>query len=233
MNDSETYTFEDERRYINPTLSRDEQLDFVDTLRDTMHQNTTDIGTQTERLGTNIPSNLGGLTGSNSYFAQRYQTTPLENQVNTLKATAQAKALNDLLTNYETQMKNKAQQAYRGAARRSSYGSATGSSSGSDSGNQNTSDFQVEYVEPIAYDQSGALSVAWSEDNPSTHTIFRDGYSYTTDDSNGKLYYTNDPDYVVGGDGYYHYQSAAEQRKQNMSLVDRALFNALSIFGGI
>lgn len=115
MNDSEFYDFED-RRYINPTLSRDEQLEFVNTLRDTVDRNTAQVNTQTQKLGTDISPNLGGLSGSNNYFKQRYQTTPVQSQVATLKATAQAKALNDLMTNYQSQAANRYQQAYRTAA---------------------------------------------------------------------------------------------------------------------
>ena len=112
MNPSEYYEFEN-RAYVNPTLSRDEQLGFVDNLRDTVRKDTAQINTQTQRLGKDIPSNLGGLTGSGSYFAQRYQTTPLQSQVSTLKAAAQSKALNDLLSNYQSQAANRYNQAYR------------------------------------------------------------------------------------------------------------------------
>ena len=114
MDPSEYYEFED-RAYVSPTVSRDEQLNFVNTLRDTVDSNTAQINAQTQNLGTNITPNLGGLTGSDSYFAQRYQTTPVETQANTLKATAQAKALNDLMTNYQNQAANRYQQAYRRA----------------------------------------------------------------------------------------------------------------------
>lgn len=119
MDASEYYDFED-RRYVSPTVSRDEQLAFADNLRDVMGKNAAQINASTQALGTNIPSSMGGLTGSGSYFAQRYQTTPVESAVNTLRATAQAKALNDLMGNYEKQMANRAQQAYRRAKRRAS-----------------------------------------------------------------------------------------------------------------
>lgn len=121
MNPSEYYEFEN-RAYVNPTLSRDEQLGFVDNLRDTVRKDTAQINTQTQRLGKDIPSNLGGLTGSGSYFAQRYQTTPLQSQVSTLKAAAQSKALNDLLSNYQNQAANRYNQAYRSYNKRNSGG---------------------------------------------------------------------------------------------------------------
>ncbi len=120
MDPSEYYEFED-RAYVSPTVSRDEQLNFVNTLRDTVDTNTAQINAQTQSLGTDITSNLGGLTGSDGYFAQRYQTIPVESQVNTLKATAQAKALNDLMTNYQNQAANRYNQAYRRAKARNYY----------------------------------------------------------------------------------------------------------------
>lgn len=126
MNPDEYYTYED-RVYVSPTVSRDEQLGFVDTLRDTVSSNAARIGAQTQALGTNISPNLGGLAGSEGYFAQRYQTTPVEAQVKTLKATAQAKALNDLLSNYQSQAQEKYNQAYRSYKKRAaSYGGGTG-----------------------------------------------------------------------------------------------------------
>lgn len=198
MNDSETYTFEDERRYINPTLSRDEQLGFVDTLRDTMRQNTADIGTQTERLGTNVPSNLGGLTGSNGYFAQRYQTTPLENQVNTLKATAQAKALNDLLSNYEDQMKNKAQQAYRKAARRAS---SNDTSSGTIEGEY----LQQEPDSNVASPDMIMPTTGWPEGVSvrGYGTINNERFYQNAD--TGEVLYTDSPDWAKDSTGVYRY----------------------------
>lgn len=121
MNDNEFYEFED-RVYSSPTVSRDEQLDFISNLRDTMGKESQRIATQTENLGTAVPSDLGGLGGSGSYFQQRYQTMPVENTVANLRATAQAKALNDLMSNYEAQAKNRYSQAYRRASNLASSG---------------------------------------------------------------------------------------------------------------
>ena len=114
MDPNEFYEYEG-RYYQSPTLTRDETLGFVDQLRDTVRQNNAEIASSTQALGTNVPSNLGGLTGANGYFAQRYQTAPIETQVNTLRATAQADALNKLMTNYKNQAANRYQQAYRRA----------------------------------------------------------------------------------------------------------------------
>lgn len=132
MNASEVYDFEG-RTYLQPTLSSGEQEAFIGALRDTVNRNTAQINRQTRNLGTQIPSIQGGLTGSEGYFAQRYQTIPVETQTKTLKATAQAKALNDILSNYQAQYKNRLQQAARSAARRAGGGGG-GSGSGGGGG---------------------------------------------------------------------------------------------------
>ena len=120
-------------------------MSFVDTLRDTVGKDTAQINAQTQALGTDVPSNLGGLTGSEGYFTQRYQTTPVEAQVNTLKATAQAKALNDLMTNYQNQLQNKYNQAYRSYQKRPrNSGGSAGGSNNSNGGNSSTWDGDFE-----------------------------------------------------------------------------------------
>lgn len=112
MNNDEFYTYED-RAYIKPTLSSGEQEKFIDNLRDTQKQNTAQIGQQTYNLGTQVPSNLGGLGGGESYFTSRYQTPQTNEMVETLKSAAQAQALNDILSNYQSQLKNRYSQAQR------------------------------------------------------------------------------------------------------------------------
>jgi len=206
MDASEFYDLED-RRYVSPTVSRDEQLGFVDTLRDTMGRNTAQINAQTERLGTNIPSSMGGLAGSGSYFTQRYQTTPLEARANTLKATAQAKALNDLMSNYERQMANRARQAYRSAARRAS---TSGGSGGGDSPEG----------EPKEYYENLELTLdsdEWANSGESAVTGYgMDGYEYWKNPETGKMLKTNDPNYIKGSDGYYHDRNAMRNNYQTV-----------------
>lgn len=198
--DNETYLWENDRRYIQPTLSRDEQLGFVNTLRDTMGRNTNQINTQTHNLGTDIPSNLGGLTGTKSYFNQRYQTIPLESQANTLKAAAQAKALNDLMSNYENQMKNRANQAYRAASRRASSGSGGGSADG-----------EVEYEDPTEttpYETSADMimpTAGWPEGVSVTGygTINNERFYKNAD--TGEILYTDSSNYAQDSNGIYRY----------------------------
>lgn len=125
MDKTEIVDFEGQR-YVDPHLSQDERLAFANQLREMMGAETERIASQTKTLGTDVPSVQGGLSGANGYFAQRYQTTPVETQVRTLEAAARAKALNDLMSNYETQVKNRYNQAYRSAQRRANSNSGGG-----------------------------------------------------------------------------------------------------------
>lgn len=68
------YTEIDGRRYLNPTLQVTQTEDFIDRLRANQQANNAQINMQTRNLGTNVSSNLGGLTGGTGYFTSRYQT---------------------------------------------------------------------------------------------------------------------------------------------------------------
>lgn len=113
MNEPEEYYNFEERVYETPTQSRDEQMSFIDNLRAVQQANNAQIKTQTENLGTQIPSVKGGLTGPEGYFQQRYQVTPTNALVADLKAAAQADALNKVLSNYGDQMQKRYNDAYR------------------------------------------------------------------------------------------------------------------------
>lgn len=151
MDTSEFYEYED-RAYVNPTLSSGEQEQFIDNLRNIQSQNNAQIAEQTYNLGTEVPSNLGGLGGGEAYFTSRYQTPQVNEMAETLKAAAQAQALNDVMTNYNTQLQNQYKQAYRAAqsrARRRAGG--TGGTGGTDGkkDDDNTSGWDGDII-PIA-----------------------------------------------------------------------------------
>ena len=112
MNSDEFYDYED-RSYIEPTLSSDEQKAFISNLRDIQEQNNAQIAQQTYNLGTQVPSNLGGLGGGEAYFNARYQTPQVDEMVATLKSAADAQELNDIMSNYQAQLKNRYSQAQR------------------------------------------------------------------------------------------------------------------------
>lgn len=128
---TESYSFED-RQYIDPTVSRDEQLGFIDRLREIENKDLRKIATDTHNLGTDVPSNLGGLsgigapnslgisgadTGSAGIWRNRYERPQVNALVSDLKATAQATALNTALNNMLNQYKNRYNQAARAAAK--------------------------------------------------------------------------------------------------------------------
>jgi hypothetical protein len=120
--DDFSYT-ENDRRYINPQVSLDEQNAFIDNLRNTQQTNTAQITQDTQNLGTELPSNLGGLGGGTSYFKARYQTPQTNSMVADLRATAQAQALGTLMSNEIAKAKKRYNDAYRAAKKRSNGGS--------------------------------------------------------------------------------------------------------------
>lgn len=109
---------ENGRRYIDPNVSLNEQNDFIQKLRDTQGQRNAQIAQQTHNLGTDVPSNLGGLNGSEAYFNARYQTPQTNNLVGELKSAAQAQALQTALNNELSKAQKRYNDAYRAAAAR-------------------------------------------------------------------------------------------------------------------
>lgn len=127
---AETYTFED-RTYIEPTVSRDEQLGFIDRLREIENKDLQKIATDTHNLGSDLPSNLGGLSGTNpdagsaGIWRNRYEQPQTNALVASLRSSAQASALNDVLNNAMKQYKHRYNEAYR-AAQKAKSPSTTG-----------------------------------------------------------------------------------------------------------
>lgn len=160
MNSDEFYEFED-RAYLNPTLSSGEQEAFINNLRNTQNQNNAQIAEQTYNLGTEVPSNLGGLGGGESYFTSRYQTPQVGEMTETLKAAAQAQALNDVMNDYNAQLQNRYKQAYRSAqsrARRRAGGVGGTGGTGGTGGNSSSwdGDFEDDPTDKNdGYDHSG------------------------------------------------------------------------------
>lgn len=107
MNENEDYFSFEDRVYLNPTQSRDEQLSFIDTLRETQANNTTQINADTYALGSQLPSSLGGLRGGEETFAARYQRPQTEATIADLRTAAQQSALNQALTNLQSAWKKR------------------------------------------------------------------------------------------------------------------------------
>lgn len=119
--ENEYYSFEN-RNYINPQVSLDEQNRFIDNLRNVQAQKNQQIATQTYNLGSALPSNLGGLIGGGGYWKSRYQTPQTNTLVNDLRTAAQSKALSDVLANEQAKMQKRYNAAYRASQIRGSNG---------------------------------------------------------------------------------------------------------------
>lgn len=128
---TEEYVEVEGRQYVNPQTGLDAANSFIDRLRETQSLQNQEITQQTRNLGTDIPSNLGGLVGGEGYFTSRYQTPQTNSVVANLRATAQAQALNQALENEQAIWKNRYQQAYRNYRKRqaASGGGGGGASS--------------------------------------------------------------------------------------------------------
>lgn len=112
------YTEVEGRVYSDPQIGIEETSDFIEKLRATQGQQNQEITQQTQRLGTDVPTNLGGLTGADSYFTSRYQTPQTISNIANLRATAQAAALNEVLANEQAIWKKRYQDAYRNYQKR-------------------------------------------------------------------------------------------------------------------
>lgn len=112
------YTEVEGRLYANPQIGIDETNTFIDNLRAVQGQQNQEITQQTQRLGTDIPTNLGGLTGAESYFTSRYQVPQTNANIANLRATAQAAALNEVLANEQAMWKKRYQDAYKNYQKR-------------------------------------------------------------------------------------------------------------------
>lgn len=151
------------RAYLNPQVAVDESNAFIDNLRASQNRQNQEIATDTQRLGTNVPSDLGGLVGADSYFASRYQTPQTNSVVANLRAAAQANALNQILQDERAMWKKKYQDTYRDYQKRQyrkAYGGGSGGGSGGGNGG-NTSTWDGE-IEDVVTDGSGGLTAVGS-----------------------------------------------------------------------
>ena len=116
------------RYYVNPQISLDESNTFIDNLRTSQGQQNQEIFSDTRMLGTDVPSNLGGLTGADSYFTSRYQVPQTNAAAANLRAAAQASALNQVLEDQQSMWKKRYNDAYR-AYQKSAYNKTNSPSS--------------------------------------------------------------------------------------------------------
>lgn len=112
------YTVIDNAAYANPQVALDESNKFIDNYRAIQAADTAQIASDTQNLSTDVPSSQGGLGGATSYFTSRYQTPQTVSAIADLRATAQSKALSDIMSNEQAHWKQKYSDAYRAAQKR-------------------------------------------------------------------------------------------------------------------
>lgn len=214
--ENETYDFES-RTYINPQVSLDEQNAFVDNLRNVQKTNNDQINMQTYNLGTAVPSSVGGLTGANSYFSSRYQTPQTNSLAANLRATAQAKALNDVLANEQAKMQKRYNDAYHASQIRQTNPTPTKDPEG-----------EVDYN-----GQQTKTDLTGEQDKKGPYYTTTDVYEYPTTSSDRRSKQTThdvrvvrDPSgnfvsIVIGGIPYYGREGRAKyNRYKQMGVVE-------------
>lgn len=154
------YSEIESRYYLNPQIALDESNNFIENLRSTQQQNTAQIARDTEQLGTAVSSNLGGLGGSTDYWMARYSTPQTNLVTANLRAAAQAKALNDVLSNEQAIWKKRYQDAYRAYQKRIYDASKTPQNPADDGG--------VEYEDTGGYTNLDAVQDINQYDTTST-----------------------------------------------------------------
>ena len=181
MNDKELITSDQKLLQVNPDVSRDEQLDFINTYRNLQAADTDEINRQTHAQGSDLPSFKGGLTGVGGYLATRYQQPQTEARVATLRSAAQQAALNRALKNIQENMQEQYNKAYR------DYSNAAAKKR-ADDGKKDTGEGTVEEEDNAGgYDPTSKLAVP-KNDQYTVETVFRDGKKYVRYlDANGNV----------------------------------------------
>ena len=119
----EDYAYEDDGRwYIRPEVALNEQNASINNYRNIEAQNNAQIAQQTRALGTQVPSQLGGLVGGGGYFRSRHQTPQTNQIVADLRSQMQGQALQTILQNELEKAKKKYKDAQNSALKTSNAG---------------------------------------------------------------------------------------------------------------
>ncbi len=184
--DNEYTEFED-RAYVNPQVSLDEQTAFINNLRQTQQANNQQIKADTYNLGTAVPSNLGGLVGGEGYWTSRYQTPQTNSMVNDLRAAAQAAALNQILQNEQAKWKNRYNKAYNANKRRNAAALADAPKKPTEGGVETTDDTVYEIEGNVPGAPGGYVVGNIDTDNGTVN-----GYTYVPEGKDGQENYSAD-----------------------------------------
>lgn len=192
MNENEYYE-EEGRYYANPQLGLDETSQFLESFEAARQRENDRIAQETHALGTDVPSSMGGLSGSGGVWRQRYQNPQVAKMISDLDAEMQAQALTTAMSNDLSKWQNRYSQAKRNYNKRKA---ASTTPSATDPGL-----FHDGEVETKANDEqaevTGVLSgVAGSKTivNPMTGQVMN--FDIDTDEMTGS-YYPNAQTYRV------------------------------------
>lgn len=171
------------RLYSNPQIGLDESSSFIEKLRQTQQANTQQITQDTANLGTEVPSNLGGLTGGEGYWTSRYQIPQTNAAVQNLRAAAQAQALNDVLANEQAIWKKRYQDVYREYQKRQNAKANRAYSSGGSGNNSNQSgwsgEIDLQSTEDILEDPDNSVDNNKQPEPPKEEDYMVDGKEQT------------------------------------------------------
>lgn len=112
MNTDE-YTEFQNRYYVNPEVSMDEQNQFIDKFRDLQNADQVQINRDTYNLGTPTSSNKGGLVGAEGMWDVQYRRPAVNQAIENLRQVNMQQALNMSMANQQNVMANRVQQAQR------------------------------------------------------------------------------------------------------------------------
>ena len=194
---------------ISPTASRDAQLAFIDTFRQTQGENTQQIADTMHELGSDLEAPYGGLHGPSEYMKSRYQTPQTESRLAGLRTAAQLTALNQLMQNDLARAKedyNKAYKAYQKRQRAKaarSYGGGSGTTGGGGTGGGlGAADITVDVVEGLTPQDTGSLR----SDEAATRL-----FTGEHDDQGRPVF----KDYDADGNLIAQYEGGVERRAEN------------------
>lgn len=112
MNENEYYE-EEGKYYANPQLGLDETSQFLESFEAARQRENDRIAQETHALGTDVPSSMGGLSGSGGVWRQRYQNPQVAKMITDLDAEMQGQALSTALSNDLDKWQEKYNQAKR------------------------------------------------------------------------------------------------------------------------
>lgn len=138
----EDYAYEDDGRwYIRPEVALNEQNAFINNYRNIEAQNNAQIARQTRALGTQVPSQLGGLIGGGGYFRSRYQTPQTNQAIAELRSQMQGQALKTALQNELDKAKKQYKDAQNNALKSNNTNPWSTDDRGTDDSKKHPTDF--------------------------------------------------------------------------------------------